>query len=61
MPYAQMHYPFENKEAFEASFPGDFIAEGLDQTRGNDEETEYSEPPPTVVTLKDIYALLCEP
>jgi isoleucyl-tRNA synthetase len=34
MPYAQFHYPFENKEAFEASFPGDFIAEGLDQTRG---------------------------
>jgi len=34
MPYAQCHYPFENKEAFEASFPGDFIAEGLDQTRG---------------------------
>jgi len=34
MPYAQNHYPFENKEAFEASFPADFIAEGLDQTRG---------------------------
>ncbi|KAJ0396637.1 hypothetical protein ATCC90586_002025 [Pythium insidiosum] len=34
MPYAQKHYPFENKEAFEASFPADFIAEGLDQTRG---------------------------
>lgn len=34
MPYAQAHYPFENKEWFEANFPADFIAEGLDQTRG---------------------------
>ena len=34
MPYAQKHYPFENKEHFEANFPADFIAEGLDQTRG---------------------------
>ena len=34
MPYAQKHYPFENKESFEAQFPADFIAEGLDQTRG---------------------------
>ncbi|KAI0137428.1 tRNA synthetases class I-domain-containing protein [Xylariales sp. AK1849] len=34
MPYASRHYPFENKEDFEASFPADFIAEGLDQTRG---------------------------
>jgi isoleucyl-tRNA synthetase len=34
MPYAQVHYPFENKEWFEAHFPADFIAEGLDQTRG---------------------------
>lgn len=34
MPYAQLHYPFENKERFEAAFPADFIAEGLDQTRG---------------------------
>lgn len=34
MPYAQKHYPFENKERFEATFPADFIAEGLDQTRG---------------------------
>jgi isoleucyl-tRNA synthetase len=34
MPYASQHYPFENKEKFEASFPGDFIAEGIDQTRG---------------------------
>ena len=33
MPYAQMHYPFENKEKFEASFPAQFIAEGIDQTR----------------------------
>ncbi len=34
MPYAQNHYPFENKEGFESSFPADFIAEGIDQTRG---------------------------
>ncbi|WFC95494.1 isoleucine--tRNA ligase [Malassezia brasiliensis] len=34
MPYAQAHYPFENRESFEASFPADFISEGLDQTRG---------------------------
>lgn len=35
MPYAQMHYPFENKEAFDNGlFPANFIAEGLDQTRG---------------------------
>ena len=34
MPYAQMHYPFENKERFEENFPADFICEGLDQTRG---------------------------
>ena len=34
MPYAQNHYPFENKESFEENFPSDFIAEGLDQTRG---------------------------
>ena len=34
MPYAQQHYPFENKEHFERSFPADFIAEGIDQTRG---------------------------
>lgn len=34
MPYAQVHYPFENKEKFEKSFPADFIAEGIDQTRG---------------------------
>jgi len=34
MPYASQHYPFENKQELEASFPGDFIAEGLDQTRG---------------------------
>ncbi|MFH1610614.1 MAG: isoleucine--tRNA ligase [Patescibacteria group bacterium] len=33
MPYAQMHYPFENKERFEANFPAEFIAEGVDQTR----------------------------
>ena len=34
MPYAQLHYPFENKEKFEGNFPAEFIAEGLDQTRG---------------------------
>jgi isoleucyl-tRNA synthetase len=34
MPYAQKHYPFENKERFEKAFPADFICEGLDQTRG---------------------------
>ncbi|MEQ8712775.1 MAG: isoleucine--tRNA ligase [Cyclobacteriaceae bacterium] len=34
MPYAQLHYPFENKEAFEKNYPADFIAEGVDQTRG---------------------------
>lgn len=34
MPYAQVHYPFENKERFERGFPANFIAEGLDQTRG---------------------------
>lgn len=34
MPYAQLHYPFENKELFDKKFPADFIAEGLDQTRG---------------------------
>lgn len=34
MPYAQQHYPFENKEHFEEKFPADFIAEGIDQTRG---------------------------
>ena len=34
MPYAQWHFPFENKEEFKKSFPADFIAEGVDQTRG---------------------------
>ncbi len=34
MPYAENHYPFENAETFERRFPADFIAEGLDQTRG---------------------------
>ena len=34
MPYAQNHYPFENREMFDKNFPADFIAEGLDQTRG---------------------------
>ena len=34
MPFAQWHYPFENKEVFESQFPADFISEGVDQTRG---------------------------
>lgn len=34
MPYAQWHYPFENKDVFSTSYPADFIAEGVDQTRG---------------------------
>ncbi|XP_073501317.1 isoleucine--tRNA ligase, cytoplasmic [Phyllobates terribilis] len=34
MPYAQVHYPFQNRKEFEDSFPADFIAEGIDQTRG---------------------------
>ena len=34
MPYAQWHFPFENKDKFEAAYPADFIAEGVDQTRG---------------------------
>jgi len=34
MPYAQQHYPFENKDVFERNFPAQFIAEGIDQTRG---------------------------
>jgi isoleucyl-tRNA synthetase len=34
MPYAQWHFPFENREKFKESFPADFIAEGVDQTRG---------------------------
>lgn len=34
MPYAQLHYPFENEEVFKKGFPAEFIAEGLDQTRG---------------------------
>ncbi|HRY62765.1 MAG TPA: class I tRNA ligase family protein [Candidatus Paceibacterota bacterium] len=34
MPYGQSHYPFENKEEFERNFPAQFIAEGIDQTRG---------------------------
>jgi len=34
MPYSQKHYPFENKAEFEKGFPAQFIAEGLDQTRG---------------------------
>ena len=34
MPYAQWHFPFENKETFKQAFPADFIAEGVDQTRG---------------------------
>ncbi len=34
MPYAQLHYPFENQPAFDAGFPAEYISEGLDQTRG---------------------------
>ncbi len=34
MPFAQYHYPFENKELFDSQFPADFICEGIDQTRG---------------------------
>lgn len=34
MPYAQWHYPFENEDTFKANYPADFIAEGVDQTRG---------------------------
>ncbi|MFI5173043.1 MAG: isoleucine--tRNA ligase, partial [Chitinophagales bacterium] len=34
MPYAQLHYPFENKDVFKNKFPADYIAEGVDQTRG---------------------------
>ncbi|EPS97632.1 hypothetical protein FOMPIDRAFT_38640 [Fomitopsis schrenkii] len=34
MPYAQIHYPFENKEKFQNTFPADFVSEGIDQTRG---------------------------
>ncbi|MDE0063464.1 MAG: class I tRNA ligase family protein, partial [Gammaproteobacteria bacterium] len=34
MPYAQLHYPFENNDVFAAAFPAEFISEGLDQTRG---------------------------
>ncbi|MDX9757828.1 MAG: isoleucine--tRNA ligase [Bacteroidota bacterium] len=34
MPFAQYHYPFENREVFEKNFPSDFICEGIDQTRG---------------------------
>ena len=34
MPYSQLHYPFENQDEFKRNFPADFIAEGVDQTRG---------------------------
>lgn len=34
MPYAQQHYPFQNKQKFEETFPADFVSEGIDQTRG---------------------------
>src|SRR5690606_6916954 len=34
MPYAQIHYPFENEDRFDRRYPADFIAEGIDQTRG---------------------------
>ena len=34
MPYAQLHYPFENDHQFKKSYPADFVSEGIDQTRG---------------------------
>jgi isoleucyl-tRNA synthetase len=34
MPYAQVHYPFDGRKTFQDTFPADFIAEGIDQTRG---------------------------
>ncbi len=34
MPFAQLHYPFENEELFDERFPADFICEAIDQTRG---------------------------
>ncbi|MCD6421723.1 isoleucine--tRNA ligase, partial [bacterium] len=51
MPYAQFHYPFENKEKTEKLFPADFIAEGLDQTRGWFYTLHVLA---TILTLKDI-------
>jgi isoleucyl-tRNA synthetase len=39
MPYAQVHYPFENKEKFEKYFPANFIAEGVDQVRREEQNT----------------------
>ena len=48
MPFAQWHYPFENRQRFERSFPADFIAEGVDQTRG------------WFYTLHAIAALVCD-
>ena len=34
MPYAQLHYPFENEAVFKERYPADFVSEGIDQTRG---------------------------
>jgi len=51
MPLAQWHYPFENKELAEKTFPADFIAEGLDQTRGWFYTMHVLA---TILTLKDI-------
>ena len=51
MPYAQWHYPFENKRFLEKTFPADFIAEGLDQTRGWFYTLHVIA---TILTLKDI-------
>lgn len=34
MPFAQLHYPFENQDVFDKTFPANFICEGIDQTRG---------------------------
>ncbi|KAF8431524.1 tRNA synthetases class I-domain-containing protein [Boletus edulis BED1] len=66
MPYAQVHYPFKNKEFFEHNFPGDFVSEGIDQTRGwfymllsrpccrwkEDEQKSYNYPDPNLMFEK---------
>uniref|UniRef100_A0A672GGT6 isoleucine--tRNA ligase n=1 Tax=Salarias fasciatus TaxID=181472 RepID=A0A672GGT6_SALFA len=53
MPYAQVHYPFENRKEFEDTFPADFIAEGIDQTRGCDgqkmSKRKKNYPDPTLI------------
>ncbi len=57
MPYGQLHYPFENKELFEANFPADFVAEGLDQTRGWWVEAALRTSP--TLTYPDLYTVCC--